>query len=128
MYWPITPNFFDVFHSFQLASEEFSAVYPHEWNPDYHGTNGPIRITVPHHVHTVDRMFQDTMVSKGVKNIRDPYGGDVCNTQQVQSQRITHRAHRLQVLGWPMPAWTQNLGIGLIQRPRTTFRIETGKI
>lgn len=70
-------RFPDIVASFQPASDEFTAIYPHAWNPEYHGTNGPVQTTVPHNVHTIDHMFQDTLVAKGVKYIKDPYGGDV---------------------------------------------------
>ena len=28
-------------------------------------------------MHTLDKLFQETMVNKGLKSIDDPYGGDV---------------------------------------------------
>lgn len=64
-------------HSFHKASNEQLAAYPHTVDPDHRGTNGPIQTTVPHAVATIDALFQETMVKKGIKAIKDPYGGDV---------------------------------------------------
>ena len=60
-----------------VAAEEHLAVYPHTFNPAYRGTTGPIQVSVPHHVHTVDLLFQQSLVNKGLKAVSDPYGGDV---------------------------------------------------
>lgn len=64
-------------HRFHKASDEQLAAYPHTVNPMNRGTNGPIQTTVPHAVATIDALFQETMVNKGIKAISDPYGGDV---------------------------------------------------
>ncbi|EIM84584.1 GMC oxidoreductase [Stereum hirsutum FP-91666 SS1] len=66
--------------TFHKASNEQLAAYPHTVDPDHRGTNGPIQTTVPHAVATIDALFQETMVKKGIKAIKDPYGGDITGT------------------------------------------------
>ena len=53
------------------------AFYPHTFNAAYRGTQGPIQVSVPHHIHTVDRLIQESLANKGLKKIPDAYGGDV---------------------------------------------------
>ena len=60
-----------------MAAEEHSAVYPHTFNPKYRGTSGPIDTSTPHHVHTIDLLFQRSFANKGLNVVTDPYGGDV---------------------------------------------------
>ncbi|KAJ7841204.1 GMC oxidoreductase [Mycena olivaceomarginata] len=55
-------------------------LYPHTHNLDFRGESGPIQVTVPHSVHTIDQIFQETLVKKGLKAIKDPYGGDITGT------------------------------------------------
>ncbi|TFK47199.1 GMC oxidoreductase [Heliocybe sulcata] len=66
--------------TFREASEDQMSIYPHTYDKDYRGMSGPIQTTVPHLAHTVDEVFQRTLVNKGVKAIRDPYGGDITGT------------------------------------------------
>ncbi|KDQ52343.1 GMC oxidoreductase [Jaapia argillacea MUCL 33604] len=57
-----------------------STLYPHTFEPTNRGTSGPIQTTIPHLVHTIDELFQETMVNRGLKTVRDPYGGDITGT------------------------------------------------
>ena len=52
-------------------------MYPHTFNPKYRGTSGPIDTSTPHHVHTIDLLFQQSFANKGLNVVTDPYGGDV---------------------------------------------------
>jgi hypothetical protein len=69
--------FLPVTNRFHAAAEEQAAVYPHTFNPEYHGTKGPIQVSTPHHAHTLDYLFQQSLTNKGLKTVHDPYGGDV---------------------------------------------------
>ncbi|KAJ7189182.1 GMC oxidoreductase [Mycena filopes] len=66
--------------TFHAAQTSQTALYPHTHDPAFRGASGPIQVTVPHTVHTVDRLFQETLVNKGLKAIKDPYGGDISGT------------------------------------------------
>ncbi|KAJ7920180.1 GMC oxidoreductase [Mycena leptocephala] len=66
--------------TFHPPAEEQMKLYPHTYDPRFHGTTGPIHTTVPFHCHDVDELFQQTLVNKGIKSIPDPYGGDINGT------------------------------------------------
>ncbi|KAJ7722931.1 GMC oxidoreductase [Mycena metata] len=66
--------------TFHPAAQEQMDVYPHTYEARFRGTSGPIHTTVPFHYHAVDSLFQQTLVNKGLKNIKDPYGGDINGT------------------------------------------------
>ncbi|KAF8872798.1 GMC oxidoreductase [Gymnopilus junonius] len=61
------------------AKEQLN-LYPHTFTTKSCGRSGPIQVTIPPHVHTVDKIFQETMVEKGFKTVDDPYGGDIIGT------------------------------------------------
>lgn len=63
--------------TFHVPSAEHAAVYPHTPVLEHLGTSGPVHISTPHHVHTVDLLFKESCVNKGLKAVEDPYGGDV---------------------------------------------------
>jgi len=60
-----------------VAAKEHAAVYPHTFNAAYRGTAGPIQVSIPHHVHTLDLLIQQSFENKGLKLVSDPYGGEV---------------------------------------------------
>ncbi|KZP27962.1 GMC oxidoreductase [Athelia psychrophila] len=62
---------------FHPAAPEHTALYPHTSNIAHHGTEGPLLVSTPHHVHTVDLLFKETCEAKGLKVLEDPYGGDI---------------------------------------------------
>ncbi|KAJ7290529.1 GMC oxidoreductase [Mycena rebaudengoi] len=66
--------------TFHIAQNEQSDLYPHTHDLAFRGESGPIQVTVPHSVYTVDRLFQETLVNRGLKPIKDPYGGDISGT------------------------------------------------
>jgi hypothetical protein len=66
--------------SFHIAQKEQNDLYPHTHNLAFRGETGPIQVTVPHSVYTIDQLFQETLVNKGLKPIKDPYGGDITGT------------------------------------------------
>src|ERR1700761_5224929 len=66
-----------IYCSFHVATKEQSDLYPHTHDPAFRGNSGPIQVTAPHNVYTVDRLFQETLVKRGLKPILDPYGGDI---------------------------------------------------
>ncbi|KAF8905217.1 hypothetical protein CPB84DRAFT_1745544 [Gymnopilus junonius] len=64
------------------------------WNwKDYHeyskkleiGKLGPVQVAIAPHVHTIDKLFQEMMVQKGLKKIDDPYGGNITGTWMAAS-------------------------------------------
>ncbi|PPR06211.1 hypothetical protein CVT26_005470 [Gymnopilus dilepis] len=63
-----------------LAGKEQTSVYPHTYTGEHGGRSGPIQVTIGPSVHTLDKLFQETMVNKGLKRIDDPYGGDITGT------------------------------------------------
>ena len=63
--------------SVHLPLQEQMDLYPHTFTNKSGGTSGPIQVIIPPHVHTVDKLFQETMVNRGLKALDDPYGGDV---------------------------------------------------
>ncbi|KAF9007049.1 GMC oxidoreductase, partial [Cyathus striatus] len=66
--------------TFHHPSEEQTSLYPHTFDERHRGTSGPIQVTIPHHAHTIDVLFQETLVKKGLKPILDAYGGDITGT------------------------------------------------
>ncbi|KAJ7688605.1 GMC oxidoreductase, partial [Mycena rosella] len=66
--------------TFHPPAQEQMDSYPHTYDAALHGTSGPIHTTIPFHFHDVDSLFQQTMRAKGLKNIEDPYGGDITGT------------------------------------------------
>ncbi|KDR78179.1 hypothetical protein GALMADRAFT_245214 [Galerina marginata CBS 339.88] len=66
--------------NFHLPAKEQTDLYPHTFDLNVRGTSGPIQVTIPPHVHTIDKLYQETVVKKGVKAIKDPYGGDINGT------------------------------------------------
>jgi hypothetical protein len=60
-----------------VAAKEHAAVYPHTFNAAYRGTAGPIQVSIPHHLHTLDLLLRQSFENKGLKSVPDPYGGDV---------------------------------------------------
>ncbi|KAJ7145705.1 GMC oxidoreductase [Mycena epipterygia] len=66
--------------TFHPPGEEQMNLYPHTYESSFHGTSGPIHTTIPFHFHAVDSLFQQTLVKKGLKSIKDPYGGDINGT------------------------------------------------
>ncbi|KAJ7500951.1 GMC oxidoreductase [Mycena galericulata] len=71
--------------TFHPPAEEHTAVYPHTYDASLRGTSGPIHTTVPFHFHAIDTLFQQTLVNKGLKAVRDPYGGDITGTWMANS-------------------------------------------
>ncbi|KAJ6542821.1 GMC oxidoreductase, partial [Mycena capillaripes] len=63
--------------TFHPPAQEQLDLYPHTYDTELHGTSGPIQTTIPFHFHAVDSLFQETLVNKGLKSIKDPYGGDI---------------------------------------------------
>ncbi|KAJ7637777.1 GMC oxidoreductase [Mycena rosella] len=78
--WAEYSKYTRISETFHIAQKEQSDLYPHTHNFAFRGESGPIQVTVPHSVHTVDRIFQETLVQKGLKPIEDPYGGDITGT------------------------------------------------
>ncbi|KAF6749503.1 GMC oxidoreductase [Ephemerocybe angulata] len=65
---------------FHPAVKEITDKYPHTYDENFRGTDGPINVTDPIHAHTLDKIFIDTLGNKGIKHVTDPYGGDVTGT------------------------------------------------
>ncbi|KIM89884.1 GMC oxidoreductase [Piloderma croceum F 1598] len=63
-----------------VAAKEHAAVYPHTFNAAYRGTAGPIQVSIPHHLHTLDLLFRQSFENKGLKSVPDPYGGEITGT------------------------------------------------
>lgn len=70
-------NFLPFRLSVHLPAKEQTDLYPHTFTGEHGGKSGPIQVTIPPHVHTIDKLFQETMIQMGLKRIDDPYGGDV---------------------------------------------------
>ncbi|KAJ6490230.1 GMC oxidoreductase [Mycena vitilis] len=66
--------------TFHPPAQEQMDLYPHTYDTELHGTSGPIHTTIPFHYHALDELFQQTLVSKGLKSIDDPYGGNLNGT------------------------------------------------
>ncbi|KDR78170.1 hypothetical protein GALMADRAFT_224541 [Galerina marginata CBS 339.88] len=66
--------------TFHLPTTEQTDLYPHTFDLKARGTSGPVQVAIPAHVHTLDKLFQETMVNKGLKAINDPYSGDINGT------------------------------------------------
>ncbi|KAJ7657792.1 GMC oxidoreductase [Mycena polygramma] len=66
--------------TFHPPAQEQLDLYPHTYDTELHGTSGPIHTTIPFHYHALDELFQQTLVTKGLKSINDPYGGDLNGT------------------------------------------------
>ena len=103
---PISQCYLSYWTRFRVAAEEHAAVYPHTFNPKYRGTSGPIDTSTPHHVHTIDLLFQHSLVNNSLNAVSDPYGGDV--SLRVLIPSLCNQMEfviRLQVLGWPLRVW-----------------------
>ncbi|KAF8877062.1 GMC oxidoreductase [Gymnopilus junonius] len=68
-----------------LPAQEQKALYPHTYTAEFGGTSGPVQVSIPPHVHTIDKIFQPTMLNVGLKRIDDPYGGDITGTWMTSS-------------------------------------------
>ncbi|KAH9476794.1 GMC oxidoreductase family protein Mala s 12 [Psilocybe cubensis] len=68
--------------TFLPASKEQIEVYHYPDNSitEHRGTSGPIQVAIPHGAHTLDKLFQETMINKGFKDVKDPYSGDINGT------------------------------------------------
>ena len=71
----IVKNFFMI--SVHLPAKEQTDLYPHTFTAQHTGKSGPVQASIAPHVHTIDKLFQETMINKGLKRIDDPHGGDV---------------------------------------------------
>ncbi|KAJ7323864.1 GMC oxidoreductase [Mycena albidolilacea] len=78
--WEEYSKYTRISETFHVAQKEQSDLYPHTHDLAFRGESGPIQVTVPHSVHTIDQIFQETLVKKGLKAIKDPYGGDITGT------------------------------------------------
>ncbi|KAJ6452435.1 GMC oxidoreductase [Mycena sanguinolenta] len=66
--------------TFHPPQKEQTDIFPHTHDLAFRGESGPIQVTAPHSVYTIDKLFQETLVNKGLKTIKDPYGGDITGT------------------------------------------------
>ncbi|KDR78171.1 hypothetical protein GALMADRAFT_155158 [Galerina marginata CBS 339.88] len=66
--------------TFHPPKKDQTDLYPHTFDLSFRGSSGPVQVTIPDQIHTVDRLFQETMVNSGLKAINDPYGGDINGT------------------------------------------------
>ncbi|KAF8958575.1 GMC oxidoreductase [Flammula alnicola] len=66
--------------TFHLPTKEQTDSYPHTFDPKLRGTSGPVHVTLGPNVHTIDKLVHESLVNKGVKAIKDPYGGDITGT------------------------------------------------
>ncbi|KAH9476793.1 GMC oxidoreductase family protein Mala s 12 [Psilocybe cubensis] len=66
--------------TFHPPTKEQTDLYPHKFIVEHRGTTGPIQVAISHSVHTLDELFQETMVNKGLKEVDDPYDGDMTGT------------------------------------------------
>ncbi|KAF8900502.1 hypothetical protein CPB84DRAFT_1847284 [Gymnopilus junonius] len=55
-------------------------LYPYAFTNESCRKSGPIQVTIPPHVHTTDKLFQEMMINMGLKPIKDPYRGNVNRT------------------------------------------------
>lgn len=62
---------------FHPPAKEQTDLFPHTFDPNFRGTSGPVQVTIPPTVYTIDKLVQETLVNQGLKVINDPYGGDV---------------------------------------------------
>lgn len=74
--------------SFHPAAPEHTALYPHTSNIEHHGTSGPLLISTPHHVHTIDLLFKESCEAKGLKILEDPYGGEVSSLIYLDERHV----------------------------------------
>ncbi|KAJ7849598.1 glucose-methanol-choline oxidoreductase, partial [Mycena leptocephala] len=78
--WAEYSKYTRISETFHIAQKEQNDLYPHTHNIAFRGESGPIQVTVPHSVYSIDQLFQETLVNKGLKPIKDPYGGDITGT------------------------------------------------
>ncbi|KAJ7615326.1 GMC oxidoreductase [Roridomyces roridus] len=63
--------------TFHPPTEPQPDLVPQGYEPQFHGTNGPIHTTIPFHYHAIDDIVQGTLKKKGLRRVGDPYGGDI---------------------------------------------------
>ncbi|KAF8872796.1 GMC oxidoreductase [Gymnopilus junonius] len=63
-----------------LPGKEQTDLYPQTFTDESCGKSGPVQVVIPPHLYKEDSMFQETMVRRGLKSIKDPYGGDITGT------------------------------------------------
>ncbi|KAG5734171.1 hypothetical protein E4T56_gene1404 [Termitomyces sp. T112] len=61
---------------FHPPSKEVTDLFPHTYGDD-RGTSGPLQITIPPHVYTVDAILRETFLNTGLTALHDPYQGEV---------------------------------------------------
>ncbi|KAJ7430135.1 glucose-methanol-choline oxidoreductase [Mycena galericulata] len=93
--WDEYMKYFQRSEAFHPPAEEHTAVYPHTNDAALRGASGPIHTTVPFHFHAIDtKLFQQTLVNKGLKAARDPYGdnGNMDGQFNSRSERLDSRS------------------------------------
>ncbi|KAJ6573700.1 GMC oxidoreductase [Mycena sp. CBHHK59/15] len=78
--WAEYSKYTRISETFHVAQKEQTDLYPHTHDLAFRGESGPIQVTAPHSVYTIDQLFQETLIKKGLKAIKDPYGGDITGT------------------------------------------------
>ncbi|KAF7331343.1 GMC oxidoreductase [Mycena kentingensis (nom. inval.)] len=78
--WAEYSKYTRISETFHPAAQEQLDAYPHTHDLASRGKDGPIQVTVPFSVSTIDKLFQATCAAKGLKQIKDPYGGDINGT------------------------------------------------
>ncbi|KIM89885.1 GMC oxidoreductase [Piloderma croceum F 1598] len=71
--------------TFHPATKDQLASFPHTYISEYRGTSGPIHTTPPPNIPSLEILFQETMINKGLNANRDPYGGDVTGVSSLVS-------------------------------------------
>ncbi|KAH8111295.1 GMC oxidoreductase [Phellopilus nigrolimitatus] len=78
---------------FTPPTDENAARYKQVFNPDAHGTSGPLKTSFPGFVMAGDVPFQETVLNSGVKIAKDPMNGDPIGTWMapVTLDETTHK-------------------------------------
>ncbi|KAJ7513171.1 hypothetical protein B0H11DRAFT_2182407 [Mycena galericulata] len=61
--------------TFHPPIQELPDIYPLTYETKFHGPNGPIHTTILFHFHTIDELFQKTIVSKRLEVVKDSDSG-----------------------------------------------------
>ncbi|KAJ7688612.1 GMC oxidoreductase [Mycena rosella] len=94
--------------TFHPPGQEQMDVYPYSYESSFHGTSGPIHTLTPFHFPAIDTLFQRTLLNKGLKNIKDPYGGDITGTWIANSTLDPDNWTRsYAATGYLLPAWNR---------------------
>jgi choline dehydrogenase-like flavoprotein len=74
--WESFLKYFKKSETLNYPNPEFAAKYKIAWNPQYHGSNGPLQLTYPHYVWALQDPFVQTLENLNISANPEPSNGN----------------------------------------------------